>query len=271
MFEPSKPPRVSRQAGITLIELVIGMGILGVILFAASSLLVGNQRVTLEQQTRTNALSDARAAISRITEAVSSAAYIYPQGSTITVAGGLVGQGAPNKVVTGANAIAILEPDGTRSNPRTYNGVIYYLADRNDPKFAADLPALGADRISPWVLVEARSVAIGSIAWPKDTLPPTSWALSTLTEGVLVDGIDVLNNNTHLMSTATLAPTAGIDGTAFKDGLQGTAATASSPDALLSTLGFQLGISVAVPGKTLANSGTTVLRGLANPRNVPRR
>ena len=235
--------------GFTLIELLIGMVILGVILLAAASLLQGNQKLTGETQTRSNALGDARGAISRITETISQAAYIYPENTVITVNNGLVGMGTANEIRTGSDAIAMLISDGNL--PATYKGVIYYLADRSDGAFAADLPQLPADRIAQLVLVEAQTTT--NMTWaPKSILPP-NWTVDA-TEGVLVDGVDGDNTLTKLMDSVQFAPTSSYD-----------------PGPLISSVGYSVGIRVATSGKTLADSGTTVLRGLTNARNVPRR
>jgi prepilin-type N-terminal cleavage/methylation domain-containing protein len=251
MTEHNNPSRHKQRAtnGFTLIEVLIGMAILGVILVAASGLLQGNQRVTSDTQTRSNALGDARGAISRMTETLSQASYIYPEGSTITVTDGLVGQGATNTVITGPDAVAVLISDG--ATPPTYKGVIYYLANRDDTTFAADLPQLPADRIAQLVLVEAQTVT--NIAWAPKSTPQSNWGINA-SEGVLVDGVDGDDNITKLMNTVLDAPTSGYD-----------------PGPLISSVGYSVGIRIATGGKSLAESGITVLRGLSNARNVPRR
>ena len=237
--------------GFTLVELLIGMSILGVILLAAAGLLQGNQKLTGETQTRSNALGDARGAISRMTETISQAAYIYPENTIITVAStsDLVGMGTANEVKTGEDAIAVLISDG--NVPATYKGVIYYLADRADATFAADLPQLPADRIAQLVLVEAQTTS--NMAWAPKSIPLSNWTVDA-TEGVLVDGVDGDKDFTKLMDSLQFAPTSGYD-----------------PGPLVSSVGYSVGIRVATTGKTVASSGTTVLRGLSNARNVPRR
>lgn len=249
--QPQSKLRRNRRVllGFTLIELLIGMVILGVILLAASSLLQGNQKLTGETQTRSNALGDARGAISRITETISQAAYIYPENTVITVNNGLVGMGVTNEIKTGPDAIAVLISDG--NVPAMYKGVIYYLANRAAATFAADLPQLPADRIAQLVLVEAQTTT--NMAWVSKSTPLPNWTVDA-TEGVLVDGVDGDDTLTKLMDSVQFAPTSSYD-----------------PGPLISSVGYSVGIRVATSGKTLANSGTTVLRGLTNARNVPRR
>ena len=249
--QPDSKLRRNRRVllGFTLIELLIGMVILGVILLAAAGLLQGNQKLTGETQTRSNALGDARGAISRITETISQAAYIYPENIVITVNNGLVGMGAANEIKTGPDAIAVLISDG--NVPAMYRGVIYYLANRAAVTFAADLPQLPPDRIAQLVLVEAQTTT--NMAWAPKSTPSPNWTVDAA-EGVLVDGVDGDDTLTKLMDSVQFAPTSSYD-----------------PGPLISSVGYSVGIRVATSGKTLADSGTTVLRGLTNARNVPRR
>jgi prepilin-type N-terminal cleavage/methylation domain-containing protein len=124
-------PKRQNLAGFTLIELLIGMSILGVILLAASGLLQGNQKLTNDAQTRSNVLGDARGAISRMTDTISQAAYIYPADSTINFSANntVVGNVSSNQVNTGKKGVAVLITDS--AVPPKYQGVIYYLADRS--------------------------------------------------------------------------------------------------------------------------------------------
>lgn len=253
-------PKRRNLSGFTLIELLIGMSILGVILLAASGLLQGNQKITNDAQTRSNALGDARGAISRMTDTISQAAYIYPKDSTISVNSGVVGNVSSNQVNTGKNGIAVLITDS--ADPTKYRGVIYYLADRS--LFASDLPQLAVDRVAQRVLVEAKTNT--TIDWPAKSLPKLDWVVDA-SEGVLVDGIDVTMPETDLMTDRVFAPDSGSDGSVFKT----ASPLLDDDDALITTIGYSIGIRVATNGKSLADSGTTVLRGLANSRNVPRR
>jgi prepilin-type N-terminal cleavage/methylation domain-containing protein len=272
LIKREKRNRQRASAGVTLIELLIGMAILGVILLAASGVLQVNQRATNDTQIRSNALGDARGAISRITETLSQAAYIYPEGSVITLSSNsIVGQGNADTVKTGRDAVAVLLANGTG-----YEGVIYYLANRSEHKLTTDLPNIPADRIAQKVLVEVRTTPGSNIAWPAKTRPDPNWNVPA-SEGVLVDGVfdgqEAGVRITNLMGDYDLSPSAGSDGQAFTDGLQGATPPIAldDPNALISTLAYSIGIRVATNGKTLAESSSTVLRGLANSRNIPRR
>jgi prepilin-type N-terminal cleavage/methylation domain-containing protein len=249
-------------AGFTLVELLIGMSILGVILLAASGLLQGNQKVTNDAQTRSNALGDARGAISRMTDTISQAAYIYPADSTISLGANnrVAGNVSSNQVKTGKSGVAVLITES--GTPTKYRGVIYYLADRS--QIASDLPNLAVDRVAQHVLVEVKTS--GTIDWSAKSLPDLNWTVDA-SEGVLVDGIDDTMLETDLMTDRVFAPESGSDGSVFKT----VNPALNDANALISTIGYSIGIRVATNGKSLADSGTTVLRGLANSRNVPRR
>ena len=258
----------ARRQGFTLVELLIGMGILGVILVAAAGLLQSNQRVTSDAQTRSNAIGDARGALSRITESLSQAAYIFPEDSTINFSDE---NNNPQQVKTGRDAVAALISGATpASGTPLYRAVIYYLADRNDARFAADLPNMATDRIAQNILVEA---IVADIAWPSGSLPARSWS-GNASEGVLVDGVDRKDGATvitDLMASGNFAAETGSDGAIFADGIQGKTLDLTKNEALIATIGYSVGVRVASVGKSLTDSGTTVLRGLANARNVPRR
>lgn len=257
----------ARRQGFTLVELLIGMGILGVILVAAASLLQSNQRVTNDAQTRSNAIGDARVAMSRMTESLSQAAYIFPEDSIISFSDE---NNNPRQVKTGRDAVAALISSATAAGGTPlYRGVLYYLADRSDARFTADLPNIASDRIAQNILVEATT---SGIDWPGATVPSRSWSGNT-SEGVLVDGVDRKDGATvitDLMATGNFAAQTGSDGAVFADGIQGKTTDLTKNDALIATIGYSIGVRVASIGKSLADSGTTVLRGLANARNVPR-
>ena len=58
--------------GFTILEMLLGMAVLGIILSIAANLLQSNQRLTDAQQARTVSLEDARMAASRMAETASS-------------------------------------------------------------------------------------------------------------------------------------------------------------------------------------------------------
>ena len=265
------------KRGFTTLEMLIAMGVLGVILTVAAALLQTNQRVSDAQQARTNSLEDARQAASRMAETINQAAYIYPAGKRIQVNGGMTGRSAINEVTTGTDALALLIPDGLNASVRGYHGVVFYLAQRK--KFLRDLPDLPSNRIAPWVLVEARTgiegSGAGAITWERNSIPILNWD-AKINEGVLVDGVvDRASSSlgSDLMRNASFSPNAGIDAV-FDDGLRKKGEpdpSISAENALLLGLGFQISIRVSAVGQAATSSPGTVISGLGTARNVPRR
>lgn len=168
-----------RQSGITLIELLIGMGILVILLAVASITLISTGRISNQQDQLITAASDARLALFRISEVVRQAGYIYPPGTDITVAG----QGTFR---TGAEALALLVPANTTycmSAASDYCGFLYVATDR--AQFVPPLPAAGN---TPVALAE---IVVGGIEWPKNAVPAltlTSWPAGRT--GLLADNVD---------------------------------------------------------------------------------
>ena len=264
-----------RDHGFTTLEMLIAMGVLGVILTVAAALLQTNQRLSDVQQARTNSLEDARQAASRMAETINQAAYIYPAGKRIQVIDGMTGRTTINEVTTGADALALLIPDGLNTSPRRYHGVVFYLAKR--AKFLRDLPDLPSNRIAPWVLVEARTgiegSGTGAIAWEQNTIPILNWDV-TINEGVLVDGVvDHASSSigSDLMRDGSFSPSEGID-KVFLGGLRAKPNPSKfAANALLLGMGFQISIRVSAVGQIATTSPSTVITGLGTARNVPRR
>jgi prepilin-type N-terminal cleavage/methylation domain-containing protein len=258
--------RVQKKDGLALVELLISMAILGVILALTSTILQTNQGGLNAQQARTNSTGDARTALARISEQVGQAAFIYPSGKTITVTGGLTGQGTANRVTTGSGAMAILIWDG-QSSPPKYNAVIFYVAARSS--FSSDVPNLKAGTFSPNVLVRAvvGTGGVGPITWAVNTAAPTSWTANAV-EGVLADGVD--SSRSNLMDSASYSPVPGIDDTYFKGGLRTDNPSITTTNGLITTLGYRLTLNIAQSSGSFSSTGGITLRGLTAARNIPR-
>lgn len=171
--------RRAAQAGITLLELLIGMAILVILLAVASFTLISTGRISNQQDQLITAASDARLALFRIGEIVRQAGYIYPPGVDITVAG----QGT---FTTGPGALAMLVPANTtycRLGSSNYCGFIYATVDRD--QFVPPLPAGGSTGLA---LAELR---VDGIDWGRNAVPAltiTNWAGADA--GLLADGVD---------------------------------------------------------------------------------
>jgi prepilin-type N-terminal cleavage/methylation domain-containing protein len=120
----------SLQRGLSLVELLIAMAILGILLAMLSAFLIDNQRVTNTQITAATISNDLRLAHLRIGEIVSQAHYIYPSGQNLSL--------GTTTFTTGAAALAVLVPRGTTyckaqgatATARDYCGFAYVIEDR---------------------------------------------------------------------------------------------------------------------------------------------
>lgn len=172
------------QDGITLIELLIGMGILVVLLAIASFTLISTGRISNRQDQLITAAGDARLALFRMGEILRQAGYVYPPGVSITVAG-------HGEFETGAEALAMLVPAGTTYCTLTssdYCGFLYVLTERG--RFVPPLPASGT---TPVALAEIR---VDGITWPRNAVPAvtvTGWPSGRL--GLIADGVDRARTN----------------------------------------------------------------------------
>ncbi|MGL4609864.1 MAG: PilW family protein [Trueperaceae bacterium] len=177
-----------RTLGISLIELLISMGILGILLATLTAFLVSNQQVTTSQVTSATLSNDVRLAHLRLGEIVSQAHYIYPSGQTINI------DGTP--YVTGALALAVLVPRGTTYCKREpeetdtrqdYCGFAYVVTERTP---YVDL--LGeSDGTTGQVLIEFKSEGL-------------EWVQADSTAGDTNPALTLLNWN-NLSSTNPVA------------------------------------------------------------------
>jgi prepilin-type N-terminal cleavage/methylation domain-containing protein len=120
---------MKHRTGISLIELLISMAILGILLAMLTAFLVNNQQVTTTQISNATLSNDLRLAHLRIGEIVAQAHYIYPSGQTISING--------TAYTTGKEALAVLVPRGTtycddnNSSDRDYCGFAYVIVNRS--------------------------------------------------------------------------------------------------------------------------------------------
>lgn len=176
--------KTAAQAGITLVELLIGMAILVILLAVAGYTLISTGRISNQQDQLITAAGDARLALFRMGEIVRQAGYIYPPGVDITVSG-------HGTFETGSQALAMLVPANTtycRLTSSDYCGFIYATVDRD--QFVPPLPESGASNLA---LAEIR---VEGIEWGRNAVPAlalTSWSTGDI--GLLADGVDAARTN----------------------------------------------------------------------------
>ena len=171
-----------RTKGVSVLELLVTLAILGVVLAALSAFFSANLRLSDEQTDLADANLAVRLSLLRMSEIVSQAHYIYPAAQTITLEG--------KTFTTGPDTLAILVPVGTAfcdptSTDSTYCGMLFTIEDRST--YAG---FLGANAASNFVLTEWR--ALNRLTWDQSTVPAqslTNWGAAELPAGVLADSV----------------------------------------------------------------------------------
>jgi prepilin-type N-terminal cleavage/methylation domain-containing protein len=139
-------PLTKHRLGLSLVELLVAMAILGILLAMLSAFLISNQRVTSQQITAATLNNDLRLAFLRMTDVVSQAQYIFPPEQTLKING--------TDYTTGARTLAVLVPSGTTycNTADDYCGFAYTIEER--ASFSGDLGANGGT--TNFALVETK-------------------------------------------------------------------------------------------------------------------
>jgi prepilin-type N-terminal cleavage/methylation domain-containing protein len=196
-------------AGLSLVELLISMAILGILLAALSAFLISNQRVTTTQITAATLENDTRLAFLRMSEVISQAQYIFPEGQPLNISG--------NDFVTGKDAIAVLIPSGTayckNATAQSYCGYAFTVEDRSP--FEAMLGPDGGT--SGLALIETM---VKGLSWDEDIIPAQTSSLYTWNDpsndprdfyrSPITDSVD--SSQTDLSATIKMATYSDFDG-----------------------------------------------------------
>jgi prepilin-type N-terminal cleavage/methylation domain-containing protein len=182
------------KLGLSLVELLVAMAILGILLAMLSAFLISNQRVTTTQITAATLSNDLRLAHLRIGEIISQAHYIYPSGQNLTIDG--------KPFTTGAAALAVLVPrgttyckaEGTTATAKDYCGFAYVIEDRTPY-----VSLLGLGDTTNQVIVEYK---VEGLEWsPLDTTNAGKTPAEFLTiwdnpeASPVADSVDTANTN----------------------------------------------------------------------------
>jgi prepilin-type N-terminal cleavage/methylation domain-containing protein len=171
------------RKGLSLLEILLALSLLGGILLLANQLMFQNQTIASRQLLQRQASEDARLTMLRLSEIVSQASYIYPLKEEIDLPGGI-------KQKTGKSALAVLVSWGSPYCPSEVAGKDKYCAFlyRLEPRssYLSDLgqqPLAGSN-----VLIEYR---LHWLDWPRDTPPSRNWtALTGIRRGIVMDSVD---------------------------------------------------------------------------------
>ena len=239
-----------RAKGITLVELLVAMAILGVVLALASQLIVQNQSIGNRQVQAGRMHEDLRLATLRMADVIAQAAYIYPNDASLRVKVGT----STITVDTGSQALAALLPGGSAYcavPSSSYCGFLYRVEARAGyTEVLGNLPGN-----SGFVLVEYQAPGL---SWSADSVPSRDWSGVTAVRGVVADS--VLPTETVLGDLAFSGTSDGIDRVLKNSGFT------TDSDALIGsvqvriTLSFQNGLRAVRRTEVLA-------RGV--PRAIP--
>jgi prepilin-type N-terminal cleavage/methylation domain-containing protein len=244
-----------KKHGFSIVELLISMGILGVLLALLSSFLFSNQRLTSEQITAATLENDTRLAFLRMSEVISQAQYIFPEGQTLTIDGQLF--------TIGANAIAVLVPNNTTycdADTGTYCGYAYTVEART--LFAAVLgPEAGTSGLA---LIETKVL---NLEWLADVIPAHTAALSTWLANGNPDDFRRSPITDSVDASATDLFTSRLASSNKFDERFNTSDPLAS-DALLNAIESKLFLRRTIRGKNLSVERSNYVFSRAIPRNT---
>lgn len=256
--------------GLSLVELLVAMAILGILLSLLSAFLINNQRVTTTQITAATLSNDLRLAHLRISEIVSQAHYIYPRGQTLTIDG--------KTFTTGAAALAVLVPRGTTyckaegatATDRDYCGFAYVVEDR-----APYVSLLGLGDTTNQVIAEYKIEGDG---WnPVDVGNQTPAEFLTVWDNPeanpIADSVDAANTNlAGIIFPGTPQEKVALTlssrtGTFDENANFSTTVLDNSPKALISGVTSTITLERTMNGKSISVTRDNYVFSKAIPRN----
>lgn len=207
-------------AGFTLVEILISLLLFGIVLTLVAQMTASQNKMNTAVMQASSIADDAQLATVRMTELLSQAAYIYPEGQTITLPGGA------GTVVTGKKALAFLLASGTpycTASSQTYCAVVYRVEARG-----GYVSILGTSNVaSPYVLTESVYKSLSWSASGTGTYPTRNWSALTLVggaAGLVADTVDDVN--TDLGTSLTVASRSSSFDEGLKIGVPDTDAAA---------------------------------------------
>ena len=265
---------VKHSLGLSLVELLIAMAILGILLAMLSAFLISNQRVTNTQITAATLSNDLRLAHLRIGEIVSQAHYIYPSGQTLTIDG--------KPFTTGPGALAVLVPRGTTyckaegltATDRDYCGFAYVIEDR-----APYVSLLGLGATTNLVIAEYKVVGLEWNPIDADDKTPAELLALTLWNdpevSPVADSVDAANTNLAGTITMGTPPQKKValtmssrTGTLDVNANFSVTVSNDSPKALISGVTSTITLERTVNGKPISVSRGNYVFSKAIPRNA---
>lgn len=196
---------MKKVSGFTLVEMLVGMAILGILMLAFTQLFGGSLRASSEINARNELINEGQIAQQLITSRLQNAYYIYPPGATLQLTTG--GNTTRNTVRSGAGQnwtigtdpfVAMLLPPAAPGNcvssgsPGCFKFFAYYPMLRSSliTDVPASAPTADPNNASAWILMEYRANIVDNVNRSSDRLasPPTASTLYRNASGnMLVD------------------------------------------------------------------------------------
>lgn len=256
--------RTPRTTGLSLVEMLITMVILGVLLAFLGSFFAFNQRFGGEQITSAKINNDARLAFLRISDVMAQAQYIYPAGQALT----LKGTGFTETITTGAAALAVLVPSKTTYCPAAvtvdYCGFVFSI--ESSSPYAA---ILGSGSATTGVaLAEYR---FAGIEWDQSKLPTRTLQDPNALRSPLVDSVDTANSSLAAAADLDFAVHSNYDEATFvfpppNPDAATLAALGQNSAALVNSVESRLQLAYNVRGKTVTAQRSNLVFARAVPR-----
>jgi prepilin-type N-terminal cleavage/methylation domain-containing protein len=202
-------------AGFTMLEMLIGLSILGVIMVAFFRIVGSTIDSSNELNQRNDLIQDAQVAQQIVTAKIQEACYIYPNGQVINLGNGYtrqrsVGTGAPspNWTVGTHPILAMLlkpDPNATGTNVGLNRFVAYYPVLRSTWVTSASEsqnPGDDSANRNNWILVQLQAF-VPAATWTGTTCAPNAAAVSTWITGSTSQGRMLVDNVQPTNATST--------------------------------------------------------------------
>ena len=204
------------MTGFTLLEMLIGLAILGIIMIAFFRIVGSTIDSSNELGQRNDLIQDGQVAQQIITSKIQEACYIYPDGQVISLGSGYtrqrtVGSGAPssNWTVGTDPILAMLLPPDTReigANAGLSRFVAYYPVLRSTwttSAAASQNPGADSANASNWILVQLQAF-VPSATWTGTTCSSNATAVAAwITTSSAIQGRMLVDNVQPVDTTST--------------------------------------------------------------------
>lgn len=250
------------RAGMTIVELLIGMSILTTFLAVISAFLVNSQQFSRHQMVTADTNTAIRLAQLRMTEVIQQSNYIYPAGVTLDLMFQVNGRNRTRQITTGSDALAVLVPKGTSycsggNSNQNYCAFVYSLQRRSGFGQVFSRTEAATNR----AVIEFKVL---DFDWPEDTIP--SLSLGNASWGVILDSVNA--SATSLGAAGNLEVTTSRSSYDFNDvGDTFTGTTSTDTDALVQAVSSTLAVLPANGSGTVTRSNYVFSRSI--PRNAP--